>query len=107
MINEDQLEQLAIQWFQDTGWSYAHGPDIAPESAAPERSDFREVVLKDRLASAIARFNPNLPPAAVEEVVQFTTKPGKPIYLHMRMELLEGDYLQVDDEARSAEMAKP
>ena len=54
MINEDQLEHLAIQWFQDTGWSYAHDPDIAPESAAPERSDFHEVILKDRLTSAIA-----------------------------------------------------
>ena len=31
MINEDQLEKLAIQWFQDTGWTYAHGPDISPE----------------------------------------------------------------------------
>ena len=55
MINEDQLEQLAIQSFQDTGWSYACGPDIAPESAAPERSDFCEVILKGRLASVIAR----------------------------------------------------
>ena len=27
MITEDQLEQLAISWFQDTGWGYAHGPD--------------------------------------------------------------------------------
>ena len=78
MINEDQLEQLAIQWFQDTGWSYAHGPDIAPESAAPERSDFREVILKDRLSSAIARLSPNLSPAAVEEVVQLATKLPEP-----------------------------
>jgi type I restriction enzyme, R subunit len=27
MITEDQLEELAITWFQDTGWGYAHGPD--------------------------------------------------------------------------------
>lgn len=26
MITEDQLEQLTISWFQDTGWGYAHGP---------------------------------------------------------------------------------
>ena len=78
MINEDQLEQLAIQWFQDTGWSYAHGPDIAPEGAAQERSDFRVVILKDRLAAAITRLNPKLPPAAVEEVIQLASKPGEP-----------------------------
>jgi hypothetical protein len=32
MITEDQLEQLAIQWFQDTGWNYVHGAVIAPEA---------------------------------------------------------------------------
>ncbi len=29
MITEDQLELLAIQWFQETGWSYVHGAVIA------------------------------------------------------------------------------
>jgi hypothetical protein len=41
MITEDQLEQLAIQWFQDTGWNYVHGAVIAPEGVAAEREDFR------------------------------------------------------------------
>jgi len=39
MIAEDQLEQLAIKWFQDTGWSYANGTVISPEGEAPERED--------------------------------------------------------------------
>ncbi|MCC5848039.1 MAG: type I restriction endonuclease subunit R [Verrucomicrobia bacterium] len=91
MINENQLEQHAIQWFQDTGWSYVHGKDIAPDLESdplsprerdgvrvPQRIDYREVVLKGRLASAIARLNPGLPSAAVEEVVQLATKPGEP-----------------------------
>ena len=78
MVNEGQLEQLVIKWFQETGWSYAHGPDIAPEGKAPERSDFRVVILKDRLAAAITRLNPTLPPAAVEEVIQLASKPGEP-----------------------------
>jgi len=60
MINEDELEQLAIQWFRDAGWSYAHGPDIAPEGVAQERSEFRGAILKDRLSSAITRLNPKL-----------------------------------------------
>jgi type I restriction enzyme R subunit len=37
MITEDQLEQLAIQWFQDTGWNHVHGAVIAPEGVAAER----------------------------------------------------------------------
>ena len=75
MITEDQLEQLAIQWFQDTGWDCANGADLAPEGATPERPDFRAVVLKARLAAAVQRLNPKLPPAAVEEVVHVVTTP--------------------------------
>ncbi|MCD4748199.1 MAG: type I restriction endonuclease subunit R, partial [Thermoanaerobaculales bacterium] len=77
-ITEDQLEQLAITWFQDTGWSFAHGPDIAPEGAMPERADFRDVVLKARLAEAVARLNPAFPQAGVDEVVQLVSKPEQP-----------------------------
>ena len=75
MITEDQLEQYAIQWFQNTGWSYANGADLAPEGATPERADFRVVVLKARLAAAVQRLNPKLPPVAVEEVVHVVTTP--------------------------------
>lgn len=75
MITEDQLEQLAIQWFQDTGWNTASGADLAPEGARPERIDFRAVVLKARLASAVRRLNPELPASAVEEVVHVVTTP--------------------------------
>ena len=41
MITEDQLEQLAIQWFQDTGWNHVHGAVIAPEGVAVEREALR------------------------------------------------------------------
>jgi hypothetical protein len=37
MITEDQLEQLSIQWFQDTRWNDLHGAMIAPEDVAAER----------------------------------------------------------------------
>lgn len=62
MISEDQLEQLAIQWFQDTGRAYANGADLAPEGATPERADFRAIVLKARLAAAVQKLNLKLPP---------------------------------------------
>jgi type I restriction enzyme, R subunit len=75
MITEDQLEQLGIQWFQDTGWAYVNGADLAPEGVTPERADFREVVLKGRLAAAVQRLNPELPPSAVDEVVHLVATP--------------------------------
>lgn len=60
MINEDQLEQLAIQWLRDTGRSYVHGAVIATEGVAAEREDFRAAVLKGRLAEAVWRLSPQL-----------------------------------------------
>lgn len=48
MITEDQLNQLTIQWFQDTGWHTLSGAMIAPNTGSAEREDFRAVVLKGR-----------------------------------------------------------
>lgn len=75
MITEDQLEQLAITWFQDTGWSYAHGPDIAPDGPAPERASYNDVVLKERLLAALKRINPQLPQAALADAAHIATTP--------------------------------
>jgi len=48
MITEDQLEQLAIQCFQDTGWSYVNGKMLSPEGEALERMEPRlKVALAD------------------------------------------------------------
>lgn len=69
MLNEQQLEELCLSWFQQVGWQLAHGPDIAPDSSAPERTDYRQVVLRERLLAALARINPQIPAAALEQAV--------------------------------------
>ncbi|WP_200893724.1 type I restriction endonuclease subunit R [Pseudomonas syringae] len=68
-MNEQQLEELCLNWFQQVGWRFAHGPDIAPDSSAPERTDYRQVVLRERLLAALARINPQIPAAALEQAV--------------------------------------
>jgi type I restriction enzyme R subunit len=78
MITEDHLEQLALTWFQETGWAYLPGGTIAPDAAASERADYGVVVLKARLAAAVARLNPKLTSAAVEEVVHLVTTADHP-----------------------------
>ena len=67
MLNEQQLEELCLGWFQEAGWRLAHGPDIAPDSSAPERTDFRQVVLRERLLTSLSRLNPHMPAAALEQ----------------------------------------
>ena len=69
MMNEQQLEDLCIGWFQETGWQFVHGPDMAPDSAQPERTDYRQVILRERLLAALARINPHIPAAALEQAL--------------------------------------
>ena len=69
MMNEQQLEELCLGWFQEAGWRFAHGPNIAPDSSTPERTDYRQVVLRERLLASLARINPHIPAAALEQAV--------------------------------------
>ncbi len=78
MINESELENLAITWFQDTGWEYRFGPDIAHDGDTPERVDYRQVVLTGRLLEALRRLNPGMSDSVLEEVVSRISKPENP-----------------------------
>nr|WP_281720054.1 type I restriction endonuclease subunit R [Nitrosomonas nitrosa] len=78
MITEDQLEQLALSWFQDTGWDYRYGPDIAPDGDNPERTDYRQVLLAGRLKQALQRLNAGIPASVLDDVAHQLTKPGHP-----------------------------
>ena len=68
-MTEDQLEQETLAWLSDVGYSHLYGPDIAPDGDAPERDDYRQVVLVERLRDAVARLNPSIPLVAREDAV--------------------------------------
>jgi type I restriction enzyme R subunit len=75
-MNEDQLEQLCLEWFADNGWEIAHGPDIACDGPTPERADYRQVLLRGDLEAAVRRINPHLPESAVEQAIAHVSTPG-------------------------------
>ena len=75
-MTEDQLEQEALGRLQEGGYSVLHGPEIAPDSDHPERKDYRQVLLLDRLRSAIARLNPSIPPRRSGRCDQADSGPG-------------------------------
>lgn len=81
MLTEGALEQLALTWFQDSGWEYRHGPDIAPDGETPERADYRQVVLTGRLREALRRLNPDVPEGVLDEVLHRVTKLQEPSLL--------------------------
>lgn len=65
-ITESEIEQIALDILSnDLGYTVLYGPDIA-EGDKKER-DYTEVVIQQRLKTAIDKFNPNIPEEAKEE----------------------------------------
>ena len=81
-ITEDQLEQLCLEWFQSIGYDYICGYDIAPGEAAAERSDYRQIILHDRLLSRLEVINPHIPATTLEQVALQIAKPETPILIN-------------------------
>ncbi|MBK1631681.1 DEAD/DEAH box helicase [Thiohalocapsa halophila] len=69
-LAESHVEAAALAWLAELGYATAHGPDLSPEGATPERASYADVVLADRLREALVRINPHLPAATLEEVAK-------------------------------------
>lgn len=73
-MNESVIEDAALAWLEDVGWNKLHGPDIAPDGISPERADYSQVVLEERLKTAISRLNPSLPKEAIQDAYRKLTR---------------------------------
>ena len=72
---ESDTEDAALEWLANLGWKILHGPDIAPGSFTCERSDYRNVVLEQRVRNALDRLNPSCPKAAIDEAYSKLLRP--------------------------------
>jgi type I restriction enzyme R subunit len=68
-VYEDELEQAALEWFEELGYETAFAPDISPGGDYPERSDYSDVILEERLKDALKRINPDLPQEALDDAL--------------------------------------
>jgi len=80
-MTEDQLEQEALGWLIEAGYTHLSGYGIAPDGPSPEREHFRQVLLPQRLRDAIARLNPHIPLAAREDAFKQIQDLGTPVLL--------------------------
>ena len=69
-FSESHVEDAALEWLSDLGYSVLHGPDIAPDGSTPERISYSQIVLTGRLREALERLNPDLPAETLEEVLR-------------------------------------
>ena len=80
-MTEDQLEQETLAWLADVGYALASGPDIAFDGANPERADYKQTLLIQRLRDAIKRINPSIPATAREDAFRQIQDLGIPAQL--------------------------
>ena len=71
--SEAEWEHLALDTLGELAWHTTEGKRIAPGSG--ERESWQDLVLRGRLRDAIARLNPELPEAQVDEVLNQVTTP--------------------------------
>ncbi len=77
-FNENIVELAAFEWLGELGYGLLHGPDIAPNEAGAERSDYNQVILEQRLRSAIATLNHNIPSYAQDDAYRKVIRSTSP-----------------------------
>lgn len=75
LIDENQAELAALDWFESLGYFRVFGPDIGPGGKEQERNSYKEVVLANRLRAAIARINPAIPEIARDDALRRVLHP--------------------------------
>jgi len=65
-MTENEIERLAIDRLAALGYTYVHGPVMAPDGESPERGSYADVLLEGRLREAMLRINPTVPQEVVE-----------------------------------------
>jgi len=77
-ITESTIETFAIELLEKQGYQYIYGPDIAPDSETPARSSFEDIILLDRIKTAVSRINPTIPVDAQEDAIKQIQRIGSP-----------------------------
>jgi type I restriction enzyme R subunit len=77
-FTESTVEQAALSWFRDLGYTIGDGPHMAPGEPAAERGSFAEVILERRLRDAIGRLNPAIPEEGRDEAFRKVLRAGSP-----------------------------
>ncbi|CAN5249798.1 type I restriction endonuclease subunit R [soil metagenome] len=75
-ITETEIELLAIEQLQALGWDYLYGPVLAYDGEFPERDNYQDVILKERLKQHIAIINHQIPTIAQEEAINKVLRIG-------------------------------
>lgn len=99
MDENNKVEQPALEQLQSLGWGYINGAELTPETSS-ERAYYRDVVLVERLDSALKKLNPWLSEENLRKVMRELTHPsfaGLMEYNHALYQTLV-DYISVEQD---------
>ena len=77
-ITESAIEKFAIELLEKQGCQYIYAPSIAPDGETPERESFEDVMLLERLRTAVGRINPKVPADIREDAIKQIQRIGYP-----------------------------
>ena len=80
-ITENDIEQIALDYFENLGYKILYGPDISPDGEHPERK-YDQVILITRLRDAIDRLNPDVSYDAREDALKKVLRTDSPDLIH-------------------------
>ncbi|WP_373512474.1 type I restriction endonuclease, partial [Persicitalea sp.] len=69
-LTEHAIENFAIKLLERLGYEYLYAPEIGPDGERPERTNYGEVLLVERLRAALRRLNPAVPTEVREEALK-------------------------------------
>nr|WP_267881399.1 type I restriction endonuclease [Xenorhabdus nematophila] len=76
-MTESDIEIMTIEQLQERGYEYVYGPDIEPSGINPLRS-YQQVVLENKVRTALQRLNPHLSEQKCEEALKQVTQISSP-----------------------------
>jgi type I restriction enzyme R subunit len=72
-MKESVVEEATLEWLEGLGYTTFNASEIAPDSSNSERQTYADIVLIDRLRSALATINDKIPPDAIEDAIKKVT----------------------------------
>ena len=78
ILTESKIEEFAIGLFEQLGYRYLYGPDIAPDGTNPKRVSFEEIVMVESLRHAVYRINHTLPQEVCDEAINQVLRIASP-----------------------------
>lgn len=69
-LTEFNIEDLGIELIETHGYQEIDSSDISPRSETPEGAFFGDIILQERLRTAIVCINPTIPLSTQEDVVR-------------------------------------